>query len=75
MLALTRKLAQHANLLVAGLLCLAGAGILPTARAANVPEPEIPQVKMINAAFAQQWKDYGLTPAPVEEDAKWCRRV
>lgn len=75
MLALTRKLTQHANLLVAGLLCLAGAGILPTARAANVPEPEIPQVKMINAAFAQQWKDYGLTPAPVEEDAKWCRRV
>lgn len=44
-------------------------------QAANVPEPEIAQVKRINAVFTQQWKDYGLTPAAIEEDSKWCRRV
>ena len=30
---------------------------------------------MINSVIEQQWKDYGLTPAPVEDDSKWCRRV
>jgi hypothetical protein len=41
------------------------------ARAAGptVPEPDIPQVKLINRAFEQQWKDYALTPAPIEEDS------
>ncbi|MEZ6138029.1 MAG: DUF1549 domain-containing protein [Pirellulaceae bacterium] len=49
------------------------AGNLASAQA--LPEPEIPQVRLINAAFEQQWKDYALTPAPIEDDAKWCRRV
>jgi hypothetical protein len=46
-----------------------------TALAANAPEPNIAQVKLINRAIEQQWKDYNLTPSPVEEDSKWCRRV
>ncbi len=49
--------------------------IAGTARAANAPEPNIAQVKLINAAMTQQWGDYGLRPSPVEEDGKWCRRV
>ena len=44
-------------------------------RGETVPEPNIPQVQMINSVFEQQWNDYGLTPAASEEDAKWCRRV
>lgn len=50
---------------------------LPWAEGAGptVPEPHIPQVKLINRAFEQQWKDYALTPAQNEEDSKWCRRV
>lgn len=43
--------------------------------AADPPIPEIPQVKKINALIEQQWKAYLLTPAAVEEDGKWCRRV
>lgn len=39
------------------------------------PTSEIPQVALIDSAIEQQWKDYGLTPSPVEEDGKWCRRV
>jgi hypothetical protein len=39
------------------------------------PEVDIAQVQLINTAIEQQWKDYGLTPSPVEDDAKWCRRV
>lgn len=42
--------------------------------AAN-PEPNIAQVKLINKAIEQQWKDSGLTPSPVEDDGKWVRRV
>ena len=45
------------------------------AQSAHVPEPNIAQVKMINALFEQQWSDYGLVPAAVEDDGKWCRRV
>ena len=45
-----------------------------TARGAN-PEPEISQVKLINRAIEQQWKDSGLTPSAVEDDGKWVRRV
>ncbi len=41
----------------------------------TVPEPDIAQVKLINRAFEQQWKDFALTPAEYENDAKWCRRV
>lgn len=50
-------------------------GLVAVGQAANYPEPDIAQVKMVNAAFTQQWKDYGLTPAAVEDDGKWCRRV
>lgn len=39
------------------------------------PESKIPQVKLIDAAIEQQWKDNGLTPSPVEDDGKWARRV
>ncbi len=42
--------------------------------AAN-PETEISQVKLIDAAIEQQWKDGGLTPSPVEDDGKWARRA
>ena len=42
--------------------------------AAN-PEPDIAQVKLINKAIEQQWKDNSLTPSPVEDDGKWARRV
>lgn len=35
----------------------------------------IPQVELINNALQSQWDAYGLTPAPDEEDQKWCRRV
>lgn len=45
------------------------------ASAAKYPEPDIAQVKKINSIFEQQWKDYALKPAPIEEDSKWCRRV
>ncbi len=48
---------------------------VPQAQSASVPEPAIPQVKLINTAIEQQWKEFGLTPAPVEDDIKWCRRV
>lgn len=44
-------------------------------RAGNVPEPNISQVKMINAAIEQQWQDYGLKPADYEDELKWCRRL
>lgn len=44
------------------------------ARAA-APEKELAQVRMINAHIEGQWADYGLTPSPIEEDGKWCRRV
>jgi hypothetical protein len=30
---------------------------------------------MINAAMAEQWSEFGLSPSPIEDDAKWCRRV
>ncbi len=50
-------------------------GPVPAAPAGQLPEPEIPQVQLINAAIEQQWSDYGLKPSPVEEDGKWCRRV
>ncbi len=39
------------------------------------PESKIAQVKMIDAAIEQQWKDNGLTPSPIEDDGKWARRV
>lgn len=39
------------------------------------PEPTIPQVKLINAVMEQQWSDYALKPAAVEDDWKWVRRV
>ncbi len=45
-----------------------------SARAAD-PEPNISQVKMINQAMEQQWKDMGLTPSPYEEEGKWARRA
>lgn len=49
-------------------------GLAASALAAN-PEPNIPQVKLINAAMQQHWQDYGLVPAEEEDDLKWCRRV
>lgn len=42
---------------------------------AATPEPEVPQVQMINAAMEQQWKELQLSPAAEEDDSKWCRRV
>jgi hypothetical protein len=30
---------------------------------------------MIDSALKAQWTDYGLKPAALEEDGKWCRRV
>jgi hypothetical protein len=69
-LRMTRNPSRYAVLFATALVCLGRTGL-----AANVPEPEIPQVQMINAAFAQQWQDYGLIPAAVEDDPKWCRRV
>ncbi len=50
-------------------------GLAGTFQFAVAADTEIPQVKLINAAIEQQWKDYSLTPSPVEDDAKWCRRV
>ncbi|RMF38261.1 MAG: DUF1549 domain-containing protein [Planctomycetota bacterium] len=50
-------------------------GLVATSRAADPPEPDIAQVRLINAAIEQQWADYGLRPSAVEEDGKWCRRV
>lgn len=47
---------------------------LGAALAAN-PDVDIAQVKLINKAIEQQWKDNGLTPSPVEDDGKWARRV
>ncbi len=44
-------------------------------KAAAPVEQEIPQVALINAAFERQWQEMGLVPAPLEGDAKWCRRV
>jgi Protein of unknown function (DUF1549)/Protein of unknown function (DUF1553) len=41
----------------------------------KVPEPAIPQVKLINSAIERQWSDYALKPSPVEDDLKWARRV
>ena len=51
-------------------------GLVPGVRlqAAN-PEIDIPQVKLIDAAIEQQWKDSGLVPSPVEDDGKWARRA
>lgn len=47
-----------------------------TARAASpLAEEDIAQVKLINEAMEAQWKELGLVPSPVEDDAKWCRRV
>lgn len=59
-----------------GILCLL-TGLLSASQitAADVPEPDIAQVKMINAAITQQWSDYALRPSPTEDDGKWCRRV
>ncbi len=54
---------------------LVGVFGVATAVAETLPEPDIVQVKLINRAIEQQWKDYSLTPSPVEEDGKWCRRV
>ncbi len=65
----------RAGVLAVGIMAVGLVMGQSSAEAANVPEPDIPQVKYINAAFDQQWRDYGLTPAPVEDDAKWCRRV
>ncbi len=68
------KVGERVSLLVVGVLVLG----LPTAAiraAGSVVEPDIRQVKMINAAIEGQWQEYGLTPAPVEDDLKWCRRV
>ncbi len=48
---------------------------LAAVSAATLPEPEIAQVKLINRAIEQQWKEYSLNPSPVEDDSKWCRRV
>ncbi len=42
--------------------------------AAN-PASEIPQVKLIDAAMEQQWKELGLISAGDEDELKWCRRV
>ncbi len=57
-------------------LCLGWLGLADDCQAAPpVPEPDIAQVKLINAALEQQWQEYNLTPAPVEDDLKWCRRV
>ncbi len=42
---------------------------------ANAAGSDMAQVKMIDAAIEQQWKDYGISPSPIEEDSKWCRRV
>lgn len=58
-----------------GVCWLLVASIYSWCSAANVPEPDIPQVKLINSAFSDQWKEWGLRPSPVAEDGKWCRRV
>ncbi len=50
-------------------------GALRPSALADSPEPDIPQVKLINKAIEQQWKDNALTPSPEEEDGKWARRV
>ncbi len=57
------------------LFSLVGFFHLAAANAAALPEPEIAQVKLINRAIEQQWKEYSLNPSPVEDDSKWCRRV
>ena len=46
-----------------------------TGLAGRIPEPEVPQVRMINREIEQQWQDYGLKPAEDEQDGKWCRRL
>ena len=64
------------QVLVACVLAVAGfeAAFWVPACAAN-PEPEIVQVKLINKAIEQQWKENGITPSPAEGDGKWARRV
>ncbi len=36
---------------------------------------ELPQVKLINEHTRGQWGDFGIKPSPLEDDAKWCRRL
>ncbi|MFN3192887.1 MAG: DUF1549 domain-containing protein [Aureliella sp.] len=69
----TSPAARRVVAVIACLLFFAGVG---RAEAADrFFEPEIAQVKTINAAVEQQWKDYLLSPSPVESEGKWCRRV
>ena len=51
------------------------AGWIGSSALAAPPESKIPQVKMIDAAIEQQWKDNSLTPSPIEDDGKWARRA
>lgn len=76
----TRKLlCQHIARMIAFCLLalsLAWGGLADACSAGSpVPEPDIAQVKLINTTMEQQWREYGLAPAPVEDDLKWCRRV
>ena len=44
---------------------------LVAAEPVNLP----PQVKMINEAIEQGWRDFEIRPSPEADDLIWCRRV
>src|SRR5690606_18558683 len=38
-------------------------------------ETAVPVVEAINARFAARWREEGLEPSPLADDAEWVRRV
>ncbi len=59
-----------------GVVTLSLLALMSSARAASPSQAALPpQVEKINTAISQVWKEYDLKPSPVEEEAKWCRRV
>ena len=56
---------------MAGPMSLLGLFAFAATAHATSPTP----VEKIDAAIAEHWEAYGLSPAPEEQDGKWCRRV
>ena len=50
-------------------------GAEPAAKGEKGRLPVPPQVELIDKSIEQAWKDFKLTPAKLEDDGLWCRRV
>lgn len=58
---------------VVGLVSVTSAWAQDTAE--ETPYYGIPQVREINKDIRQYWADWSISPSPVVDDSKWCRRV